>query len=169
MALRALPAAMAALGCICLPLAAEANGRAGPAPQTIEAPNWQVGAPAAAGRFAWRSGSDIVAVAAIYVGQSKFTPFAGPWCADAVSVWLRSVGKPPLANRMAASALAYGPRGSGAPGELAVIATRRGYAGHVGIVVAVHGNSVDIVSGNWGHRVAYATIPRWQVTAFVRT
>ena len=100
--------------------------------------------------------------------QGKFTQLPGAWCADAVSVWLRATGHSPLANRMASSALSYGPRGSGAPGELVVMRTRRGYAGHVGIVERVlPDGSVEIISGNWGRRVARAIIPRGMVTAFV--
>ncbi len=49
-----------------------------------------------------------------------------------------------------------------------MIRTRRGAAGHVGIVVADLGADVEIVSGNWSHRVARARIPRRAVTAFVR-
>jgi hypothetical protein len=85
-----------------------------------------------------------------------------------VSAWLRGVGKPPLANRMAASALNYGPRGNGSPGDLAVFMGRRGYAYHVGVVVAYLGSEVEIVSGNWSHRVARAVVSR-RGLVFVRT
>ena len=118
----------------------------------------------------WRSGSALANEAARYIGSAKFTSLPGAWCADAVSFWLTRVGKPPLPNRMAGSALAYGPRvANPQPGDLVVIRTRRGPEGHVGIVVAVRGDAVDIVSGNWGGRVARATISRAQVTAFVGT
>lgn len=139
------------------------------------APDWRHGAPAiavqaawGAGAATWRAGSDLAAEAARYVGSGKFTPFVGPWCADAVSAWLRGVGKPPLANRMAASALSYGPRSNGSPGDLAVFIGRRGYAYHVGVVVADLGSEVEIVSGNWGRRVARAVVSRREL-AFVRT
>jgi len=138
------------------------------------APGLTDGAPAIAARAAWdagvatwRTGSDLVAEAARYVGSGKFTPFAGPWCADSVSAWLRATDRPPLANRMAASALAYGPRGSGAPGDLAVFMGRRG-AYHVGVVVASLGDRVEVVSGNWGHRVGRALVSRRSLI-FVRT
>jgi hypothetical protein len=108
----------------------------------------------------WRGGSDVGAVAARYVGSGKFTQLPGAWCADAVSAWLRATGRPPLANRMAASALSYGPRSNGAPGDLAVFVGRRGYAYHVGVVVADLGDSVEVVSGNWGHRVGRAIVSR---------
>ena len=70
---------------------------------------------------------------------------------------------------MAASALAYGPTTQAPlPGDLAIIATRRGRLGHVGIVIADLGAQIEIVSGNWRHRVERARIPRRHVTAFVR-
>ena len=81
----------------------------------------------------------------------------------------QATGRPPLANRLAASALAYGPHvASPQPGDLAVMATRRGAAGHVGIVEDVlPDGSVAIVSGNWGRRVARGVISRRSVMAFI--
>ena len=134
-----------------LSTSAVANGRAGPTPSTSGA-SWDV---------------SIVSEAARYVGSGKFTGLPGAWCADAVSAWLRAIGRPPLANRMAASALSYGPRGNGSPGDLAVFMGRRG-AYHVGVVVAALGNRVEIVSGNWSHRVARAVVSR-RGLVFVRT
>jgi hypothetical protein len=159
MSLRRHLTAIAALASLCLGHHAEAAGRSAP---SIYSAEWSGGEP---GRN-W--GGDLVAEAARYVGSGKFTALPGAWCADAVNVWLRAIGKPPLPGRMAASALAYGPRGTGAPGDLAVFVGRRGYAYHVGVVVASLGNRVEIVSGNWGHRVARAVVSR-RGLAFVRT
>ncbi len=114
-------------------------------------------------------GSDIVAEAARWLGSGNMTGMAGPWCADAVSFWLKRTGHRPLANRLVASALDYGPR-LAAPkvGALAVIRTRRGWAGHVGIVEAIEPDgSIRLISGNWGRRVAQAVIARNTVVAFV--
>jgi hypothetical protein len=173
--------AIAALMCLCLSGAAEANGRAGPAPPSpyasyrvaahhghghskapvyYAAPDWRHGAPAIAAEAAWGGTSALVGEAERYVGAGKFTGLPGAWCADAVSAWLRATGRPPLANRMAASALSYGVPGSGSPGDLAVFVGRHGYAYHVGIVVASYSGEVEIVSGNWGHRVARAIVSR---------
>ena len=157
--LRASLAAIASLALLCSGHHAEAAGRASP---SIYSAEWSGGAP---GRN-W--GGDLVAEAARYVGSGKFTSLPGAWCADAVSAWLRAIGRPPLANRMAASALSYGPRGSGAPGDLAVFMGRRGYAYHVGVVVASLGDRVEVVSGNWGHRVGRAFVSRRSLI-FVRT
>ena len=138
---------------------AEANGRTSP---SIYAHEWD-------GTATGRSlGGDLVAEAARYVGSGKFTRLPGAWCADAVNAWLRGVGKPPLANRMASAALSYGPRGNGAPGDLAVFMGRRG-AYHVGVVVpGGDGAHVKVVSGNWGRRVASAIVSRRSLI-FVRT
>ena len=174
--LRGSLAAFALLMAVCLSGAAAADGRHGLLPQDMNAPAWQDGAPTIVGRAAWgagaatwRTGSDLVAEAARYVGSGKFTQLPGAWCADAVSFWLKATGRAPLANRMAASALAYGPHvASPRPGDLVVVRTRRGYAGHVGIVERINADgSIEIVSGNWSRRVARARSGRGQVTAFV--
>ena len=164
-------ACIVTLAAVLLASSAYANGRAGPAIQADIAPVWTKGAAVVGARAAWRSGSDLVNVAARYVGSGKFTPFAVPWCADSVSAWLRATGRPPLANRMAAAALTYGPHVSNPqPGDLAVIATRRGYAGHVGVVEGINPDgSIALISGNWSGHVARGTISRGVVTAFIRT
>lgn len=150
-------AALAVFAALGLAGSAEAHGRA---PQ----PGWR-------GEFAYQpaAGSPALAEAARWVGAGKFTPFPGPWCADAVSFWLRAAGHRPLANRLAASALSYGPHlRSPAVGALVVIRTNRGIAGHVGLVEGVNPDgSIRIISGNWGHRVARSIVPRRMVVAIV--
>jgi uncharacterized protein (TIGR02594 family) len=132
--------------------------------QRVTAPPIASGAPAPA-----RAGGDVLAEAKRWLGSGNMTGMAGPWCADAVSFWLRRTGHRPLANRLVASALNYGPRLSGPQlGALAVIRTRRGWAGHVGFVSGVEPDgSIRLISGNWGHRVADAIISRTAVVAFV--
>jgi hypothetical protein len=157
MTLRASLAVIASLA-FCLDHHAEAAGRSSP---SIYSAEWSGSAPGQN----W--GGDLVAEAARYVGSGKFTALPGAWCADAVNAWLRAIGKPPLASRMAGAALSYGPRGSGAPSDLAVFIGRRG-AYHVGVVVASLGDKVEVVSGNWGHRVGRAFVSRRSLV-FVRT
>ena len=160
--------AIVALAAICLSGAAQAGGGYHLAtPAVSAAPSWDRGGSAIVARFVWSSASGVAAAAERWVGSRKFTPYAGPWCADSASEWLREAGKPPLANRMASAALSYGPRGSGAPGDLAVFVGRRG-AYHVGVVVASLGDRVEVVSGNWGHRVGRAVVSR-RALVFVRT
>jgi uncharacterized protein (TIGR02594 family) len=162
-------AGIALAACLCLSGAVEASGRSGPPSPSLYAPSWQAGAPAIAGRAAWgaggalaRSSSDLVAEAARYVGSGKFTSLPGAWCADAVSFWLKATGRPPLANRMAASALVYGPRVAAPhPGDLVVMRTNRGWAHHVGIVSRVESDgTVWMISGNYRRHVAEARVPR---------
>ncbi len=114
-------------------------------------------------------GSSALAEATRWIGSGKMTELPGPWCADFVSFVLRRTGHAPLAGRMAADALLYGPRAaSPRPGDLVVMRTRRSAAGHVGIVERIEGEgSILIISGNWAHRVARAVIPRGLVVAFV--
>lgn len=114
-------------------------------------------------------GGSVLAEASRWIGSGNMTGMAGPWCADAVSFWLRRSGHRPLANRLVASALAYGPRLPGPKvGALAVIRTWRGWAGHVGLVEGVEPDgSIRLISGNWGHRVAQSIVARNAVMAFV--
>ena len=171
-------AAIVALTSLCLSGTAEASGRASYEPSiytpafrhetvALHMPRWRHEAPGIAVQAAWGGGARLVAEAARWVGSGKFTHLPGPWCADAVSAWLQHVGKPPLDSRYAGAALSYGPRGSGSPGELAVFMGRRG-AYHVGVVVADLGDRVEVVSGNWSHRVGRAVISR-RALVFVRT
>jgi hypothetical protein len=41
--------------------------------------------------------------------------------------------------------------------------------GHVGVVVAARGDAIEIISGNWSHRVARSVVARRRVVAFVMT
>lgn len=143
--------------------AAEAHGPV--TPRSVSASATRV----AAGNFSQAAGGSVLAEAARWIGSRNMTGMAGPWCADAVSFWLRRSGHRPLANRMVASALAYGPRLSGPRvGALAVIRTWRGAAGHVGLVEGVEPDgSIRLISGNWGHRVAQSVVARNTVLAFV--
>ena len=115
-------------------------------------------------------GAAVVRVAEGYLGRAKFTPYPGPWCADAVSAWLRLAGKRPLNGRMASSALSYGPlTDTPGRGDLVVMRTIRGRYGHVGLVVADLGAEVEIISGNWRRHVVKTRISRRSVSAFVKT
>lgn len=112
---------------------------------------------------------DTVAAFEHHLGQGNFTGLPGAWCAWAVSSVLKATGHRPLANGMAASALSYGAHVKVPKrGDLIVMRTKRGPAGHVGVVIAVSGNRVEIISGNWSHHVARAWISRRSVTAFIR-
>jgi uncharacterized protein (TIGR02594 family) len=117
----------------------------------------------------WSWNSDVIQVANSHLGQGNFIGLPGPWCADFVSFILRATGRRPLPNRMAGSALAYGPLElHPRPGDLVVMAHRRTRYAHVGFVIADLGDRIEMVSGNWHHRVSQAVIDRRSVAAFIR-
>lgn len=106
--------------------------------------------------------SDVVREAERFLGSGNPTGRAGAWCAWFVSFVLERTGHKPLSSGMAYSALYYGPHlASPRPGALIVL------RGHVGVVAAVHGSSVTMVSGNWGHAVRMAEIPTRAAIAFI--
>jgi len=152
------------------PRLAHAGGRDGLTPLEFYAPGWRDGAPAIAAGAAWRgaaatwrAGGDVVAEASRWLGSANPTGTIGPWCADFVSFALRRVGLPPLPNRLASSALRYGPQ-TNAPqrGDLAVMAH------HVGFVAGVEADgSIELLSGNYGRRLARARLPRAAFLAFI--
>jgi uncharacterized protein (TIGR02594 family) len=110
----------------------------------------------------------LIAEAARWLGSGNMTGRPGAWCAWAVSFWLERTGHRPLANGLAASALSYGPHlASPRVGALAVMSTRRGRAHHVGIVTGIFADAVEIISGNWGRRVARALVPLSAIDAFI--
>lgn len=112
----------------------------------------------------------ITAEARRFLHQGNPTGTRGPWCADFVTMILRLTGHRPLANRLASSALAYGPHvARPKPGDIAVMNTRRGVASHVGFVLEDRGGDIVLISGNWSRRVEIGIVPRRQFAAFVRT
>jgi uncharacterized protein (TIGR02594 family) len=114
-------------------------------------------------------GSSVVAEAMRFVGAGNVTGMRGAWCADYASMILRRTGHRALAGRSVSAAFAYGPRvGQPKPGDLVVLNTRRGYAQHVGFFAGWQNGQMVMVSGNWGHRVSRALIPRSAVAAFIR-
>lgn len=109
--------------------------------------------------------ANLADVASRFVGQRNFTGTRGPWCADAVSSWLRMTGRRPLSSRMAMSALSYGPRVSSPQrGDLAVMRS------HVTIFESWSGPGSFIgLGGNQAHgHVARSRFPARMVVAFVR-
>ena len=124
---------------LALPHGAKANGRAPPARREVIAA--EAGEPA------------LVRAALRDLGRGNFTGHRGPWCAFAVSAWLKAIGLPPLPGGMASSALRYGPHVAPRPGVLAVSSR------HVAIVERVEGRWLITLNGNWGGRVRRARAP----------
>lgn len=113
-------------------------------------------------------GSRVIAEATRFLGARNVTGTRGPWCADYASFVLKRTGHRPLASRMAASALAYGPRvRNPRPGDLIVLGGG-GRASHVGFFAGWIRGRVVMVSGNWSHRVSRAEISPRAVIAFIR-
>jgi len=168
--LRAAWKAAAVAATLIAPDLAQAHGGASPRPSLFA--EWsatEAGAGSALASRSFGAGGDVAAEAARWIGSGKFTGLPGPWCADAVNVWLERSGHRPMQGRMASSALAYGPRlERPESGALAVLGSRRGWASHVGVVSGVDpSGSIHLISGNWGRRVAEAVVPRGSVIAFV--
>jgi uncharacterized protein (TIGR02594 family) len=162
------PALLAAVSAAVLPpAAAEARVRHPAAPRAQSLSEGSRRAPARG--HAEALGSDVVAEAEHWLGWRNMTGKGGPWCAHFASYILQRTGHAPLANGMASAALSYGRRLSEPKvGALAVVTTRVGYAAHVGFVAGVNADgSIELVSGNWGRRVADSTVSRRLVVAFV--
>jgi uncharacterized protein (TIGR02594 family) len=158
-------ACIIALAAIFVGSSAYANGRAGPTPPNINAPMVQSGAPVYAARVAWRSGSDLVNEATMYLGQSNPTGFNEAWCRDFVNMVLERTGHK-LADKshMAVAALNLGQHvANPEPGDLAVM------RGHVTIFAGWNGpDTFSGLGGNQHHRVTVASFSRRSVIAFVR-
>lgn len=147
-----------AIALLVLALSTVASAQASPLPMTDDG-----------GRL-FRHGADLAGEATRFLGMGNVTGTVGPWCADFVSFVLRREGRRPLQNRMAAAGLSYGPPTANPKrGDIVVMNTRHGRAHHVGFFLGWTKGGVQIVSGNWSHRVAVSVISRRSVTAFIRT
>jgi uncharacterized protein (TIGR02594 family) len=111
--------------------------------------------------------SKIVADARHYLGSGNPTDRRTLWCARFMNMVLHETGFPGTGSDAARSFASYGHRVSGPRvGAIAVMARRGG--GHVGIVSGIDakGNPI-VISGNYGHRVAEASISRGRIYAYV--
>lgn len=117
----------------------------------------------------WGGNADLLSTARRYVGMGKFTGMPGPWCRDALNVWMRAAGYRTDRSRRALDAVSLGRRVSPAPGTIAVMRRRGRGAGHTGVVEQVTGNGVILISGNSaGGRVARTYYPLRRIAAFVQ-
>lgn len=90
------------------------------------------------------------------------------WCADAMNVWLRRAGYKGTGSRAARSFKRYGQRLSGPQAGAIVVFPRGRSGGHVGVISAVNGSTIRVISGNHNNRVAEADYPTARAIAFVR-
>ena len=113
------------------------------------------------------SGSNVVAEARRWIGTNP-TGRSRLWCAHFMNFVLKRAGHSGTGSGLARSFASYGTRVSGPKvGAIAVMSRgRRG--GHVGVVSGLSSKGDPIViSGNYGRKVAEATIPRGRVFAYV--
>jgi uncharacterized protein (TIGR02594 family) len=90
------------------------------------------------------------------------TGWSRQWCAKSVNLWLQQSDKRGCGGNTAISWLKAGRRLSGPQvGALAVMAH------HVGIVKAVNGNSLTLVSGNHNRKVGIGSYSRARAVAYV--
>ena len=90
------------------------------------------------------------------------TGWSRRWCAKSVNLWLQQSGKRGCGGNTAISCLKAGRRLSGPQvGALALMAH------HVGMVKAVNGNSLTLVSGNHNRKVGIGSYSRGRVVAYV--
>ncbi len=105
--------------------------------------------------------SRLLSVARAYLGRGNFTGYREAWCADALRAWLRQSGHSIAGtDHRAISFARYGRPTSPHVGAVAVLRH------HVGIVAAVTGRSVVLLSGNHGRRVALGVYSRRRIVAF---
>lgn len=110
--------------------------------------------------------TELVQVARRYIGRGNPTSRAALWCSRFMNMVVERAGYRGTGSDAAASFASWGRRVAGpVVGAIAVL-HRRGGA-HVGVVSAVRGSVVVIVSGNHGNRVAEAPYPRSRVYAYV--
>jgi uncharacterized protein (TIGR02594 family) len=109
----------------------------------------------------------VLADARRYIGDGNPTGRRTLWCARFMNMVLHQAGYRGTGSDAARSFASYGRRVPGPRvGAIAVMARRGG--GHVGIVSGIDrkGNPI-VISGNYGHRVAEASISRGRIYAYV--
>jgi hypothetical protein len=121
----------------------------------------------ARGQSRHEAAPDLARTALRYVGHGKFTPYRGPWCRDAVNVWLRADGYRTDRSRLALEALYLGPHLPG-PQSGALGVMRRPGGGHIVVIVARIGRFVEAVSPNFRGRVALVLYPLRRFLAFIQ-
>ncbi len=112
-------------------------------------------------RLARAGSSSLLDAARGYLGRGNFTGYREAWCADALRAWLRQSGHSTAGtDHRAISFARYGRPTSPHVGAVAVLRH------HVGIVAAVTGRGVVLLSGNHGRRVALGVYPLRRILTF---
>lgn len=104
--------------------------------------------------------SGVVKTALRYLGSRNPTGIRTPWCAHFLNMVLRKSGHAAPATGYAPAYAGYGRRSGPSVGSIAV------FRGHVGLVVGRSGSNLEILSGNYGHRVGIGPWPIARAIAF---
>lgn len=124
------------------------HGERQPVPAPVQAEGWHTPA------------SGLVAVAERYLGGNP-TGWAHNWCSQFLNaVVLPAMGLRGTGDATAISFAHWGSPSGPRPGAVAVMSH------HVGIVMADHGTTVTLISGNHGHRVAIGEYPKGRILAY---
>lgn len=103
---------------------------------------------------------NLVAVAERYIGGNP-TGWAHVWCAHFLNVVvLPAAGYRGTGSPAAISFARWGSPSGPVRGAIAVLEH------HVGIVMADHGKTVTLISGNYGHRVGIGEYPKGRILAY---
>ena len=106
--------------------------------------------------------SGLLAYAERFIGRGNVTGFRGPWCGAFMGKIASATGHgKPRGFLQARQWLHAGPHVRPHVGAVAVLPH------HVGIVSAVHGRTVTLLSGNHSHRVGFGNYPKRAILAFV--
>ena len=106
-------------------------------------------------------GGDAVGIAMRYLGSGNPTGTHRAWCGDFINMTERLAGRQGLASGgLASTWRGYGHASAPVRGAIAVM------RGHVSRVVARFGDRVELISGNWSHRVSIHLARIRDVVAF---
>jgi hypothetical protein len=88
-----------------------------------------------------------VRIAMQYVGSRNPTRTRGPWCGDFMNLIEHRAQRPGIKSRRAVDWRHYGHGSAPVAGAIVV------FRGHVGRVIQRLGDKVQVISGNYGHKV----------------
>ncbi len=92
------------------------------------------------------------------------------WCADFQNWSLQAIGLPTTASRKARSFLNYGKVvRQPARGDIVILSRgKSSTSGHVGTIVAIHSDTLEVISGNHNRTVGIGLYPKNRVIGYRR-
>ncbi len=117
----------------------------------------------------WSTNAAVVNEARRHLGSKAYQLGLPPtlWCADFMNLVLERAGYRPSGSRNARAFARYGTRLKEPQVGAIAVMPRGPDGGHVGVVSAIDGKKVTIVSGNHNDQVEEATYPRGVFFAYV--